>query len=228
MRLQGRWQARAAWLAAVLLRMVVWSLRWREEGAEPIRALHAAGQPIILAFWHGRLALIPEAYRRIGGQRVKILISEHRDGELIAQVMSHWGYEAVRGSSRRGALKGAKGMVRAARTGYDLAITPDGPRGPREELQAGVLELARWTGLPVVPVTFSTAWGQEFSSWDHFLFPWPGSRAVVLWGEPLHVPADTAPADLQRMQGELQAVMRAQRRRADQLIGAKGHEDQHP
>ncbi|MDD3760360.1 MAG: lysophospholipid acyltransferase family protein [Acidithiobacillus sp.] len=218
MRLAGRWQSRAAALAALVLRGVAQSLRWQEEGADRIRALRESGQPIILAFWHGRLALIPAAYRRIGGQRVKILISEHRDGELIAQVMSHWGYEAVRGSSRRGALKGAKGMLRAAREGYDLAITPDGPRGPREQLQAGVLELARWTGLPVVPVTFSARWGRRFASWDHFLFPLPGSRAVVLWGEPMYIATDASPAEMLALQRKLEDEMRAQRQRADRIM----------
>ncbi|MEY2342387.1 lysophospholipid acyltransferase family protein [Acidithiobacillus sp. IBUN Pt1247-S3] len=226
MRLEGRWQSRVAWLAAILLKAIASSLRWQEEGAEQIRALHVSGQPIILAFWHGRLALIPAAYRRIGGRRVKILISEHRDGELIAQVMSHWGYEAVRGSSRRGALKGAKGMLRGAREGYDLAITPDGPRGPREELQAGVLELARWTGLPIVPVTFSARWGRCFASWDRFLFPWPGSRALVLWGEPMRIAADTPASEMTILQQQLEEQMRTQRQHADQLMGRARQKDE--
>ncbi|MEL5848185.1 MAG: lysophospholipid acyltransferase family protein [Candidatus Igneacidithiobacillus chanchocoensis] len=225
MRLEGRWQSSAAWLAATLLRGIAASLRWREEGAEPIRSLRAGGQPIILAFWHGRLALIPAAYRRLGGGQVSILISEHRDGEFIARAMAHWGYAAVRGSSRRGAFKGAKGMLRAARAGSDLAITPDGPRGPREVLQMGVLELARWTGLPIVPVTFSSRWGKIFSSWDHFLLPWPGSPAIVLWGEPLRVASDASAAEMAHLQEQLQAQMRSQRRRADVLMGRTLEED---
>ncbi|MGC9127679.1 MAG: lysophospholipid acyltransferase family protein [Acidithiobacillus sp.] len=219
MRLSGRSLGLAAWLAALLLGTIGRSLRWRELGDAGVRALIARGQPFILVFWHGRLAMLPRLYRRVGGRRVKILISDHRDGELIARAMAHWGFAAVRGSSRQGAVRGAKGMLRAAREGFDLAITPDGPRGPREVLQEGVVELARLSGLPLVPVTFSARWAWEFGSWDRFLLPRPGSRAIALWGEPLWVARDQSPETLSQMARQLEDTMRSMRQRADGLVG---------
>lgn len=228
MRLGPRLQPLAAYFAALLLKAIARSVRWQEEGTGHVRSLKEAGTPMLMAFWHGRLAMIPAAYARVGGQRVKILISEHRDGEFIAQTMAHWGYEAVRGSTRRSAIKGARGMLRAARQGYDLAITPDGPRGPRECLQEGVLELARWTGLPIVPVCFAASRAWRFSSWDGFLLPKPGSRILVQWGEPIWVPAAASEAQLQDLRGLLEGVMRRQRMEADRRMGWSSHNESVP
>lgn len=217
MKLQGRWQQLAAWLIARYIRLVAFTGRWRVEGGEPVQALLRAGQPILLAFWHGRLLMIPHAYRQLGGRQVHILISEHRDGELIARTMAYWGYQAVRGSSRRGAVKGLMGMLRIARTGSDLAITPDGPRGPREEVQPGVLEIARVTGMPIVPVTFSARWARVIPSWDRFLLALPFTRGAILWGEPMHVPRDATAGQLSEFQNALESRMRALTARADRI-----------
>ncbi len=221
MHLEGRALRWAAGLAALILRGIAASVRWEELNSGPIRDLVAAGQPFLLVFWHGRLAMVPHAYHRIGGKRVKILISEHRDGELVAMAMSYWGYEAVRGSSRRGAVKGARGMLRAAREGYDLAITPDGPRGPRESLQEGVLELAKWTGLPIVPVCFSARHAWEFSSWDRFLLPWPGTRGIIVWGDPIWTGRGAEAGDSSLQQKDLEARLQMQRRQCDILAGRR-------
>ncbi len=206
-------------LAAYIIKGIALSLRWQEEGDAGVRALIEAGQPFLLAFWHGRGVMVAQAYWRVGGRRIKILISEHRDGELIAATMAHWGYGAVRGSTKRGAVKGARGMLRAARAGYDLAISPDGPRGPREILQEGVIELARMSGLPIVPVTYSARWAKRFASWDGFLLPLPGARVVVLWGEPVRIPRDADTDTLIASQRALEATMIGLRQRADARVG---------
>ena len=206
-------------LAAYIIKGIALSVRWHEEGDVGVRALIKAGQPFLLAFWHGRGVMVAQAYWRVGGRRIKILISEHRDGELIAVTMAHWGYGAVRGSTKRGAVKGARGMLRAARAGYDLAISPDGPRGPREVLQEGVVDLARMSGLPIVPVTYSARWAKRFASWDGFLLPLPGARVVVLWGEPVWIPRDADADTLIASQRALEATMIGLRQRADARVG---------
>ncbi len=221
MRLEGKRLRLLARLAAGILQFTAWTMRWRVEGEAPVRRLMAQGQPILLAFWHGRLAMIPYAYRRIGGRRIQILISEHRDGEFIAAAMAHWGYGAVRGSTRRGAVKGARGMLRAARAGSDLAITPDGPRGPGEAVQEGVVELARLSGLPIVPVTFAARPAWRFSSWDGFVQPFPGARGVILWDEPLWVAREADAAAVEQVRQQLEARMRAQSALADVLMERK-------
>ena len=206
-------------LAAYIIKGIALSVRWQEEGDAGVRALIEAGQPFLLAFWHGRGVMVAQAYWRVGGRRIKILISEHRDGELIAATMAHWGYGAVRGSTKRGAVRGARGMLRAAHAGYDLAISPDGPRGPREVLQEGVVELARMSGLPIVPVTYSARWAKCFASWDGFLLPLPGARVVVLWGEPVRIPRDADTDTLIASQRALEATMIGLRQRADARVG---------
>lgn len=217
MKIAGRWQRGAARLIAGYIRLVDATGRWRMVGHEPAAALLRGGQPILLAFWHGRLLMIPAAYRRLGGRQVHVLISEHRDGELIAQTIAHWGYRTIRGSSRRGAVKGLLGMLRIARTGSDLAITPDGPRGPAQAVQPGVIEIARATGLPIVPVTFSARWALAANSWDRFLLALPFTRGIMLWGEPMFIPRALVETERAHYLQALEKQMQALTLQADQV-----------
>jgi lysophospholipid acyltransferase (LPLAT)-like uncharacterized protein len=139
-------------VAALLIRSIRWTTRIRQEGKEPVLAAIAAGRPFILAFWHGRLFLMPYAYP---GRRIAILISEHRDGEMISRTMARFGFSTARGSSTRGGSGGLREIVRHIRSGFDAAFTPDGPRGPRHVVQPGVIAAARLSGAPIIPVTFS-------------------------------------------------------------------------
>src|SRR5438552_8676350 len=114
--------------------------------------------------------MMPLAYR---GSRVKIFISAHRGGELIARILTWFGFGAVRGSTTRGGSQALRQLVRAGRAGADLVVTPDGPRGPRCRAQAGVIELATLTGLPILPITFAASKKKLFGSWDRFEVPMP-------------------------------------------------------
>jgi lysophospholipid acyltransferase (LPLAT)-like uncharacterized protein len=139
-------------VGAALVRLLGKSLTIRTEGTEPMLALYAQGQRCIFAFWHSRQLMMPLAYR---GAQIYILISRHRDGELIRRIVSRFGFRAVRGSTTRGGAAALRELVQLGRSGADLAITPDGPKGPRQVAQMGVIHLAKATGLPIVPVTFS-------------------------------------------------------------------------
>jgi len=139
-------------IGAALVRLLGRSLRIRTEGAEAMLALYAQGQRCIFAFWHSRQLMMPLAYR---GRRISILISRHRDGELIRRIVARFGFDAVRGSTTRGGASALRELVQLGRSGVDLAITPDGPKGPRQVAQMGVIHLAKATGLPIIPVTFS-------------------------------------------------------------------------
>ncbi len=163
--------------------------------------------------------MITEAYRRVGGRDIDVLISEHRDGELIAMTLAYWGYSAIRGSTRRGAVKGGRGMLRAALSGRTLAITPDGPRGPREVLQKGVIDLARISGLPIIPVSYSARRAKRFSSWDGFLLPCLATRIVVTWGEAFYIPRDADDLLQAELQKQLETSMINLRKQADTLVG---------
>jgi lysophospholipid acyltransferase (LPLAT)-like uncharacterized protein len=122
-----------------------------------------------------------------GGRGLKILISRHRDGELISRTVRHFGMETVRGSSTRGGIVGIKGLVRALQKGYDVAIAPDGPRGPRCKVQPGVIQLAKLSGRPIFPFTFSATPRKVLHTWDRFIIPLPFSRGVFVWGEPIWI-----------------------------------------
>jgi lysophospholipid acyltransferase (LPLAT)-like uncharacterized protein len=122
--------------------------------AESPGAFWTEGQNVIVAFWHGRQLMMPFAYR---GKKISILISRHRDGELIARTVSRFGFHAARGSTTRGGPAALKLLVRSARAGDDLAVTPDGPRGPNQVVQLGVVELAKLTQRPIIPLSFGAS-----------------------------------------------------------------------
>jgi hypothetical protein len=144
----------APFIGRMAIRFIAFTMRTTYVGFAPYRKLIAKGNGHILAFWHGRLMMMPYGYQ---GKGVTVLISQHRDGELIAKTIEGMGIECVRGSSTRGWFGGVKGMLKAVRNGRDLAITPDGPQGPRYKAQMGVVQLAARTGLPIVPMAFGAS-----------------------------------------------------------------------
>lgn len=176
-------------LAALLIRLTRRTMRLTFVGREALDAMRAAGRPYIHAFWHGHLFLMPYSYT---GRRIAILVSAHQDGELIARTMRRFGHETIRGSTTAGGAAALRGAVRALRSGSDVGVTPDGPRGPRHRVQMGVIQAARLSGAPIVPVAFSASRRTLLGSWDRFLVPWPFSRGVFVYGDPMEVPAGAA------------------------------------
>jgi len=142
------------------------------------------GERVIITFWHSRLLMVPYLIRK---RRVAIMISRHRDGELISRAARFFPVDFVRGSTTRGGTQALRGLVRALKRGSHVAITPDGPRGPRNLAQTGAILLAATTGRPIVPVTYGASKKKVFNSWDRFLFPYPFSRVVFVCGEPIWV-----------------------------------------
>jgi lysophospholipid acyltransferase (LPLAT)-like uncharacterized protein len=171
--------------APSLIRLHLATLRIRWLGVEPCDPPVDLRTPFIYAFWHQRLLLFAFTHRNQG---VTVLISQHADGELIARAVEGLGFHTVRGSTTRG---GGKALFQLAqRRGVDLAVTPDGPRGPRHRLQAGVVYLAARTGYPVIPATVSYQRFWQFRSWDRFILPRPFTRALVRAAPPFTVPPE--------------------------------------
>ncbi len=139
-------------VGAMAIRFLGRVLRVRTKGADLVDELYGPGRCVSSAFWHGRQLMMPLAYR---GRGVHVLISRHRDGELIHRIVGRFGLHSVRGSTTRGGAAALRQLIRLGRSGVDLAVTPDGPRGPRQVAQIGALQLAKATGLPIVPLTFS-------------------------------------------------------------------------
>jgi len=184
-------------------------------GGEELLTRWQRREQVILAFWHSRILLMPFPYR---GQKACIMNSAHRDGEIITRVIKHFGVDAVRGSSTRGWMGGLKGMLAAYRQGYDLIVIPDGPRGPRYQAKSGVLQLARATGAPVFPVTYSAAWKTTVGSWDRLVIPFPFSRVLYVVGSPITVPAGASNETLESKRQELEAALIAITKQADQYF----------
>ncbi len=169
----------------VVLRALGATWRTRIVNFEVVEGFHAGGRAVVHAFWHGHILPLEYVYR---GRRIFVLSSWHRDGEMSARLMTGLGYGVERGSTSRGSVRGLLKMIARARSGCDLAITPDGPRGPARRAQTGILYLAAKSGAVIIPVTVAASRYRRLSSWDGFLIPLPFSRVIVVHGEPFEPP----------------------------------------
>jgi hypothetical protein len=208
-------------IAAVAVRALGATLRLREEGVEALVPRWAAGQPLIYAVWHGRILMIPWLTARMrrtrGARAVRVLASRSRDGEMVARWVSRFGLSAVRGSSSRGGADALRALAASVRAGEDVAVVPDGPRGPSESLQAGVVVLAAVTGAPIVPLGFAARPARRLGSWDRFLVPMPFARAAVVFGPVATVPRG---ADRETARAAVERALREVTATADRLVGA--------
>jgi lysophospholipid acyltransferase (LPLAT)-like uncharacterized protein len=191
-------RARFVWagrLGSLVLRL--WGGTWRLDRDLPpaVQAIEAQGDHCILAFFHEHILALSYAYRRRG---FVVLVSQSADGEYISQIIHRLGYGTVRGSSSQGGLRALLEMARHGRAGRPLSVTPDGPRGPRRVVQAGVLLIAARSGLPIVPLTVGIRGVRRLGGWDRFELPYPFTRVRVLAGEPLFIPPDLDPSTLAR------------------------------
>jgi lysophospholipid acyltransferase (LPLAT)-like uncharacterized protein len=174
------------WFAYWTIKVLGRTMRFEEIHPEVVKLLWEEGTPYIFVFWHGRLLMMLFGYK---GKKVRYLVSPHRDGQVVGKAFERFGYRPILGSTTRKGFSAFKEMVRAQKNGFDIAITPDGPRGPRYRAKIGVIELAKLTGRPLIPVTFSASKKIVFNTWDRFLLPYPFSRGVFIWGEPIEVDA---------------------------------------
>ena len=170
-------------LGAIFIRVLNGSLRARHVHPE-----HVEQTPqYILAFWHAHLLLMLHSRFR---KPIAVMSSLSKDGEIIARVYRWYGVETARGSSSRGGTAAIRELIRFARNGRNIVFTPDGPKGPARLAKSGVVYAARATGLPIVPMAFTAKRQKLLSSWDRMVVPYPFSRAIYLYGEPIHVPRD--------------------------------------
>ena len=204
--------------AAVAVRALGATLRLTEAGVESMQALWEDPRPLIYAVWHGRILMVPWLSARFERARaVRVLASRSRDGELVARWVAHFGMSVVRGSSSRGGAGALRALAAAVRAGHDVAVVPDGPRGPRERLQAGLVVLAAVTGAPVIPLGFAARPARRLHSWDRFLVPLPFARAAVVFGKAATVPRD---ADREHARADLERALCEVTEAADRLVGA--------
>ena len=201
-----------AGLGGAAAHLLLSTARFEPRGAEVYLECRRRGQPVIFVLWHGRLLPLCYWHR---GQGIATLISRSADGEAIARLVARWGYRPVRGSSTRGAVPGLRELVLEARAGRSLAITPDGPRGPRQRMKLGPLAAARLTGLPLLPVAAGADRAWWFGSWDRFLVPKPFARIVLLYGTLRTVPPDAGAEELAQGAAALEEELNRLTREAD-------------
>ncbi|MGH7468141.1 MAG: lysophospholipid acyltransferase family protein [Longimicrobiales bacterium] len=180
------------------------TLHYQVEGASHHQTYVSQGKPVIFALWHGRLLPLGFLHR---DQRIASLISASADGEYLARLFDHWGYQNVRGSSSRGGSEALRALVRHVRKGDSLAITPDGPRGPMQKMKSGVLLAAQLTGAPIIPITASATSGWWPGNWDRLLIPKPFSTVHVRYGEPFLVARSADEAGIAQRNRELELVL---------------------
>jgi lysophospholipid acyltransferase (LPLAT)-like uncharacterized protein len=190
--------------ASWLVKAICGTLRVQVLRGDIEAAVRVHGQNVIYAFWHGQLLYLMYRYR---GSGVSILVSQSRDGEFLSRVLRHFGLPTIRGSSSHGGQRSLRELVRRTCAGASAAIAPDGPRGPRHRAQPGIIALARLAGLPIIPVAVGARWKAECHSWDRFLVPFPGSRVVVAYGEPVVVPSDADADLLEHKRQELESTL---------------------
>ena len=189
-----------------LLRGLGASLRFREVRPPALDALWDAGRPVIYTAWHGRILMLPYLYER--RRRIHALMSRSSDGEILSRFVQGFGVRVVRGSSSRGGARALLTLARLVREeGAEVGVVPDGPRGHRHVAQAGAVLLAKVTGAPLIPMGFGATPSTVLRSWDAFLVPHPFARAVVIFGNPIAVPADADRDLIETKRRELETAL---------------------
>ncbi len=197
--------------------------RFREVNYEQLRAIRrpGGGEPMLYAFWHSQMLAFLAHHRN---ESVAVVISEHRDGEIVARAAKRFGCTTIRGSSSRGAAGVLRAMVRGLTEGHEIVVTPDGPRGPAEHFAPGTLIAAQRAGVPIVLAAAAASREWRLGSWDRFSIPHPFATIAMAYSEPYHVTARTArdaAAEAETFQQRLVALNAVARRAA---TGVTEHE----
>jgi lysophospholipid acyltransferase (LPLAT)-like uncharacterized protein len=205
-----RLAARFIWVA---VETVALTLRWRLHDRSGVFS-GPAPKNLSFAIWHNRLALCLILYRRFvqthePQRRMAAMVSASRDGALLARVLELFAVEPVRGSTSRRGPQALRELTTWAQRGYDLALTPDGPRGPRYRVQEGPIWLAQITGQPIIPVSYRLSRKLSAPSWDRFQIPLPFSRCDVHFGEIVRVPSDADSAQREALREQLESTLKA-------------------
>jgi len=202
----------AAWLIFALIRLVSTTLRYRwKDNYAPVKEIGSG--PVIYCAWHNRLVLSMIAYygyaaRRNRPPRIAAMVSASKDGGFLAAILECFGVQPVRGSSSRRGPQALLELTTWAERGYDLAITPDGPRGPRYQVQDGATSLAQITGLIIVPFSYHLNWKLQLNSWDRFQIPFPFSRCEFVIGEPISVPREANDEEREGLRAQLESRLK--------------------
>jgi lysophospholipid acyltransferase (LPLAT)-like uncharacterized protein len=200
------------------INLIFGTMKIRVLGFEAVQKL-VESKKIIFAFWHSRILMVSYLYQ---GWGAAIMVSQSKDGEIIAQILSRQGHQIVRGSTSRGGARAIAHIIRILKkekcTG---GITPDGPRGPRYKVQPGIITLGKKTGYPVVPISYSARKIKVFDSWDRFVLPAPFTSGTFIYGNPFLVPKESNPKEEKELCMQLETELNRITKLVDSYYGHK-------
>lgn len=207
----------STWLIATLIKLMAITFRVEMVVAPGATVFLQSQDNAIFCFWHGRLILFP--LYKPKKRQMHVLISHHRDGELIAKVIRHFNIASIRGSSSKGVKSATKSMIQILNAGHNISITPDGPRGPNRKAASGAAYLCRLSHRPMLPMTYSASRCKRLSSWDRFMIPLPFARIVVQVGEPIWPQHEGEKLSIERLTERLETEMNRLTDLADMQTG---------
>ena len=205
------------WLAAQYIRLVYVTGRWTTICPDSVLPYREPGNPFVICFWHGRIIMMPCGWKH--RDTVHMLISQHRDGKIIARTVGHFDVKIVAGSTRHGGAAALRAMLKVLESGACVGITPDGPRGPRMRASDGIVNVARLAGKPIIPASFSITRRKVLSTWDRLVIPLPFGRGVFIWGEPIFVPSELDEAGVEEVRRKVEDSLNGVTVEADRLTG---------
>jgi len=218
-------QSTAAWALSVYLGVTLWTMRWRFENRDEAEAVIHAPSGLVACFWHGRIAMAVVCRRVLRAKPRRVLISPSPDGEFITKLVGRLDFPALRGTAAltdvRRVKKGAatfRTVLRFLRDGGCIAITPDGPRGPTQQMTAGPVNLARVSGAPILLFGLAAQPALTLRSWDRARIPLPFARGCVVFDVLAQVPRDADEATLEAARALWQERLNAAQARAEALV----------
>ncbi len=206
---------RIAW---VYIWFVYLTTKWEEIGSQYTKDLTESGKPFIFVFWHGRLLMIaPFAPKK---RKLNVVISTHRDGQIITRIMEFFGFVMIRGSSNKAdGVSAFKEVIRALKNQEIDTITPDGPRGPRMRISGNVIKIAQMQKVPIIPVTYSISKCKILNTWDKFMVAKPFAKGVFLYGKPISYCNSNKEEDVEQARLELENKLNDLTKEADIMMG---------
>jgi hypothetical protein len=205
-----------AWFSYMYIKLAYQTSLWQIKVPEEVDLSQYISKPALYAFWHGRLAMMP--YLAPSTLKMNVLISNHSDGEIIAIAMHHFGFGTISGSSYRKGSGALRQIIKKSKMGENIAITPDGSRGPRMRVNGSIIDIARIAKMPIIPISFATKNCRIFNSWDRFMLPLPFSKGILIYGTPITIP-DHSDTKLSWLNQELELELNKITEIADKLMG---------